>query len=254
MPDVLILASDSPWTWALANAVRRRFGDVPIVVEDKQPDIVLLRRRIRRLGMLTVLGQTAFGVFARAMRLHYRQLEQASAARHGLDPTPIRSGVTKVCSANDARTIDTLRTLAPKIVVISQTRILARRVLESIPAVFINVHTGITPQYRGLHGAYWALAKGDPANCGVSVLVVDPSVDDGPIIAQARIDPSPADNYFTYHWAQLAVALPLLFSGIEDALSGRLVTRSPSAQVESQQYYHPTLWGYIGTGLRRGVW
>jgi hypothetical protein len=32
-----------------------------------------------------------------------------------------------------------------------------------ISATFINVHTGIMPQYRGLHGAHFALVEGDAA-------------------------------------------------------------------------------------------
>ena len=45
--------------------------------------------------------------------------------------------------------------------VVNGTRILSRRMLESIDAVFLNMHVGITPKYRGVHGGYWALANGD---------------------------------------------------------------------------------------------
>jgi hypothetical protein len=31
--DIVILAGEHPWTWALANAVRRHFGAVPVVLE-----------------------------------------------------------------------------------------------------------------------------------------------------------------------------------------------------------------------------
>lgn len=66
--DIVILAGKTPWTWALANALRRYFPDLPIIVEEKQSVALLLRRRIRRLGIFTVVGQVAFGVFAKAMR------------------------------------------------------------------------------------------------------------------------------------------------------------------------------------------
>jgi folate-dependent phosphoribosylglycinamide formyltransferase PurN len=95
---------------------------------------------------------------------------------------------------------------------------------------------------------------GDPSNCGVSVHVVDAGVDTGPIIAQARITPSPSDNYFTYHWLQLAASLPLLIRAVEDALSDQLATSKPSADISSRQYFHPTLWSYFWSGVSRGVW
>jgi phosphoribosylglycinamide formyltransferase 1 len=238
----------------MANALRQRFGDVPIILERRQSRALLLRHRIRRLGLLTVAGQVGFGLAAKALRPVYAQREQNILKREGLDATPIGEGIIHVPSANDHRTIEILRALAPKVVIVSQTRILARRVLESVPAVFINVHTGITPQYRGHHGAYWALVNGDHTNCGVSVHVVDAGVDTGAIIAQARITPSRSDNYFTYQWLQLAAALPLLIPAVENALSGRLVTSSPRSDVSSGHYYHPTLWSYVSSGLQRGVW
>jgi folate-dependent phosphoribosylglycinamide formyltransferase PurN len=252
--DIVVLAGEHPWTWAVANSLRRRFGEVPIILEAQQSKALLLRHRIRRLGWLTVVGQLAFWLFAKAVRPGYRRREQEILSRESLDVSPIKADLIRVASVNDNQTIDKLRAFNPKVVIVSQTRIVARRVLASIPAVFINVHTGITPQYRGHHGAYWALVNGDPKNCGVCVHVVDPGVDTGPIIAQARIVPSPADSYFTYHWLQLAAALPLLTRAIEEALSGRLVTCKPRADVVSRQYYHPTLWGYLWSGLSRGVW
>jgi phosphoribosylglycinamide formyltransferase 1 len=252
--DIVILAGEHPWTWALASAVRRRFGAVPIVLERPPSKVRILRQRVRRLGMLTVAGQVGFGLAARAIRPFWRGQEQRICIREGLDARTLEEGVIHVSSVNDDRTIDILCGLAPKVVIVSQTRIVARRVLDTIPAIFINIHTGITPQYRGHHGAYWALVNNDAENCGVSVHVVDAGVDTGLVIAQARIAPSSSDNYFTYHWLQLAAALPLLMRAVEDALSGRLVTSLPKADIASPQYYHPTLWGYLCSGLRRGVW
>jgi folate-dependent phosphoribosylglycinamide formyltransferase PurN len=252
--DLVILAGENPWTWVLANALRRRFGYVPVVLEHPHSRAVLLRRRIRRLGLATVAGQVAYGLAAKAIRPLYRRQEQKLLTEHGLDPTPITSDLIRVSSVNDDQAIATLRTLGPKVIVVSQTRIVARRVLESVPGTVINIHTGIIPQYRGLHGAYWALINDDPEKCGVSVHVVEAGVDTGPIIAQARIAPSASDSYFTHHWLQLAAALPLLIKAIEDALSGRLLTKPASAGAVSRQCYHPTIWGYLWSGLRRGVW
>lgn len=252
--DIVVLAGKSPWTWALTNKLRRHFHDVPIILEEKQSPALLLRRRIRRLGILTVAGQVAFGVFAKATRFRHRRRERAILIREGLDTAEPHTGVISVPSVNDARAIEILRDVAPKVVVVSQTRILSRKILECIPASFINIHTGITPQYRGLHGAYWALANGDAANCGVTIHVVDAGVDTGPIVAQARISPSASDSYFTYHWLQLAAALPLLICTVQAALAGRLVTNEPKQGVSSRQYYHPTLCGYLSTGLKRGIW
>src|SRR5438093_9923670 len=46
-------------------------------------------------------------------------------------------------------------------VVVNGTRIISEAVLTASDAVFINMHAGITPKYRGVHGGYWALYNGD---------------------------------------------------------------------------------------------
>ena len=33
--------------------------------------------------------------------------------------------------------------------------------LQSVEAIFVNTHVGITPKYRGVHGGYWSLVKND---------------------------------------------------------------------------------------------
>jgi folate-dependent phosphoribosylglycinamide formyltransferase PurN len=252
--DIVILGGETLWTNALANALRRHFGDIPVIIEDKESTELFLRRRIRRLGLLAVIGQVALGVVARLLRPLIRRRERVMLASNALDTTPIRTGIIRVASANDLSTTTILDELGAKVVVVSQTRILSPRVLASIPATFINIHTGMTPRYRGMHGAYWALMHGDAEHCGVTVHLVDSGIDTGPIIAQARIAPSRSDSYFTYHWAQLAAALPLVIRAIEDALAGRLSASPADAGAKSELFYHPTLWAYVWGGLRRGVW
>jgi folate-dependent phosphoribosylglycinamide formyltransferase PurN len=252
--DLVILGGETLWTNALANALRRHFGDVPVIIEDKEATGFFLRRRIRRLGLRVVIGQVALGVFARLLRPLIRRRERAILASNDLDATPIRTGIIRVASANDPSTTTILDELAPKVVVVSQTRILSRRVLASVPAIFINIHTGMTPQYRGMHGAYWALLHDDAEHCGVTVHIVDAGIDTGPIVAQARIEPTRSDSYFTYHWAQLAAALPLVVRAVEDALAGKLSATPANTEAKSELFYHPTLWAYVWGGLRRGVW
>jgi hypothetical protein len=59
--------------------------------------------------------------------------------------------VRRVASANADETVALLQELRPRVVVVNGTRILSKRVLGCIDAVFINMHAGITPLYRGVH-------------------------------------------------------------------------------------------------------
>jgi phosphoribosylglycinamide formyltransferase-1 len=110
---------------------------------------------------------------------------------------------------------------------------------------------GITPRYRGVHGGYWALAEGNRDLCGVTVHRVDAGIDTGPIVEQIRVMPANEDNFVTYPYLQLAMALPMLQRAVETALRGELQCRPAGGQ--SQLYFHPSIGEYLWNRLRRGV-
>jgi phosphoribosylglycinamide formyltransferase 1 len=57
----------------------------------------------------------------------------------------------------------------------------------------INIHPSLLPRHRGLHTHEAALAAGD-AEHGCTVHFVTPGMDEGPIIAQARVPVLPGDT------------------------------------------------------------
>ena len=238
---------------AVANALTRAFGEIAILVEGKEPRSVFLKRRIRRLGLLAVLGQTAFVALLPLVRRRSRTRIREIVETGKLDMShALLERAAQVASVNAPEAIDWLRRQGPSVVVVNGTRIIARRVLEATDAVFINTHCGITPEYRGVHGGYWALYRSDPANCGVTVHLVDPGIDTGGILAQQRIEPGSRDNFVTYPYLQLAAGLPLLVAAVGSALEGRHVPQARDAS--GSLWYHPTIWQYLWGGFRRSVW
>jgi methionyl-tRNA formyltransferase len=132
------------------------------------------------------------------------------------------------------------------------TRLIEEAARRAANAPFVNYHAGITPKYRGVHGAYWARATGDAANCGVTVHLLDSGIDTGAILYQARIVPERQDNFSTYPYLQLAAGLPLFARAGEDAASGKLAPID--VDLPSKLWSHPTLWSYLAAGLGRGAW
>lgn len=57
----------------------------------------------------------------------------------------------------------------------------------------LNIHPSLLPRYKGLHTHARAIAAGD-AEAGVTVHVVTPDLDDGPVRAQARVPILPGDT------------------------------------------------------------
>lgn len=251
MARVLLLAGPGHSTWILANALAGAGHQLTVIIEAGEPRRAFLRRRLRKLGPVTVAGQLLFALWARLAAGRAEARRRAILAAAGLDETPLPAGRARsIGNANGAASL--IDAAAPEAIVVSGTRILSRALLDAIRVPVLNIHAGITPAYRGVHGGYWALARGDRENCGVTVHLVDPGVDTGGIVAQTAISPDPEDSFHTYPALQFAAGVPLLLEAVRAAVAGRLVVR-PAAG-ESRQYFHPTLWGYIATGLRRGVW
>lgn len=88
---IVILAVDSIATRAIVNAVRLRFDNVTVVLEDKEPIALFLRRRIRRLGPIIVFGQLAFILFSRIARVFYIRKERDFFVQAGLNVSSILS-------------------------------------------------------------------------------------------------------------------------------------------------------------------
>ncbi|MBI3760641.1 MAG: formyl transferase, partial [Chloroflexi bacterium] len=112
-------------------------------------------------------------------------------------------------------------------------------VLAKAPC-FLNIHAGITPRYRGAHGAFWAVYEGRPELAGVTVHLVDTGVDTGSIVAQTAIEIDPrSDTPRTLVAKQYLAGAPLTVQAVEQALAGRLQTTQRS-DLESRLWYSPT--------------
>lgn len=253
-PRVVLLASACESTNIVFHALSEQFTIAAIVLEPPVGRAQLLRRRVRRLGVSTVFGQLLFQLFVvPLLRLKGRERIDAIKMEFRLDSRPVDSGRTiHVPSVNSDECIDALRRLAPSVVVVNGTRIIAPHVLASVDAVFLNTHTGITPLYRGVHGAYWAYAEGDREHAGVTVHLVDSGIDTGGIVAQAVIEATGRDSFVTYPLLQLASGIPLLKRAVAAAANGELRLQA-APEGRSRLWSHPTVWQYIRNAWRRGV-
>ncbi len=185
-----MLATDGESTRIVANRLAAKFPLQAIIIESREATSTFLRRRLKRLGLTQVAGQIAFQVFSRALAFESRKRKSQIMGRNDWRAEmPVGVPVDHVTSANGRDCRERLQALQPHVVVVSGTRILSSRLLRSIPATFLNIHAGITPRYRGVHGAYWAYARKDAAHAGVTVHTLDAGIDTGEVIAQREISP-----------------------------------------------------------------
>lgn len=239
--------------WGLVNAIAARFGQPTVVVEQPESKAALLRGRARRLGWVSAIGQLGTMLLVRTSKLLQVRSRAALSERTGFDVTPPpQAAIIRIGSADSAELADVVERVQARVVLLAGCRLVRRATLARIACPVLNYHAGIAPKYRGMNGGYWALASGDGENFGTTVHLVDIGVDTGPVLHQARGRPAPGDTIATYALTQAAFSRDICIRAIEDALVGRLApveTGLPSAQ-----WYHPTIWFYLWTGMTKRVW
>ncbi|MDQ6433006.1 formyltransferase family protein [Mesorhizobium sp. LHD-90] len=239
--------------WGIVNALSARFGPVTVILEQPESKWAILKRRARRQGWLSVAGQIGTMVVIRTSKVLLARRLAAVAVETGFDATPPKPERTvEILSANSPEFLDALRRLAPEAVLLAGCRLLKSETLAGISCPVLNYHAGITPKYRGMNGGYWALATGDAENFGTTVHLADAGVDTGAILYQERGKPSKSDTIATYALTQAAFSREIIVRALQDALTGKLVPVDTG--LPSRQWYHPTLWRYLWTGLIRNVW
>ncbi len=251
---IVLLAGPDRSANILYHALAKEFAVERVIREDAVGRSGFLRRRIAKLGLATVVGQIAFRATV-VPWLKFRSAGRVAEIKRKfcLDESPIPDSViTRVPSVNSDACMEALQKIGPAVIVVWGTRIISGKVLKCVPAAFINLHTGIAPLYRGVHGAYWALVERRREACGVTAHLVDTGIDTGNILGQAMIDPTPQDNFVTYFYLQLAAGLPLLKQAVRSVIDGRLVP-VPAPEGESKLWSHPTITEYLRYRVSRGV-
>lgn len=251
---IVLLAGKGQATQIVYNSIHKQFGISSCIIEEKENTKKFIIRRIKRLGLLTVIGQILFQ-FLIAKPLYYFSKKRIHEIQNEnlLDLSEIpNEKINVVNSVNSAESIQLLKDLNPDIVIVNGTRIISKKVLSCINGKFINIHAGITPKYRGVHGTYWALLNNDIENSGVTVHFVDEGIDTGNIIYQSAVVPTIHDNFSTYPLLQLSEGLKLLHVAIADFIENKLVGHKEK-NTENMLWYHPTIWKYLYYRITKGV-
>lgn len=255
MPDpIIMMASRGESTRIVFNALNQHFDVAAVIIEKRESRKKFIKRRARRLGWPPVIGQILFqGALFPLLKRNARDRIHDIKSQYELDTSPIpESLILEVSSVNEPEATELLTDIDPGVVIINGTRIIAGRVLDAVEAPFLNMHAGITPAYRGVHGGYWALAEDDPERCGVTVHLLDEGIDTGGVLAQQAISPTKRDNFSTYPYLQLGAGLPHLVEQIQRALQAQLAPSQPDDD-DSNLWVHPTLPGYLYRRIAKGV-
>lgn len=241
---IVFLGSDCQSSRWVYNALKSDFSFSIAIIEQPISKITLFKRRVKKIGFLSVFSQSLFSLLIVPFLTWRGNKRKAELIKqYGLVNDDFEGIIIKVFSANDEACKKALEKLQPDIVLVNGTRILSKKILECTKAIFINMHVGITPQYRGSHGGYWALYNNDVQNFGTTIHLVDTGVDTGGVLKQVFIKPAKEDNFTTYPILQVAIGIPALKEVLLQVIKDDYSIKKYSEK--GKMYYQPSIWGYF---------
>lgn len=250
---IVILGTDCQSTRLLYHSLAKEFVIDRVILEQRTSRWKLITRRVQKIGLVLTVGQVLFQVLlVPFLRIGGRKRARFILQESGYLDLEIPLGkISHVTTVNSQDCRNMLAVLLPIIVIVSGTRIVSSETLRCVEAKFINIHAGITPQYRGVHGGYWALWNGDRQNCGVTVHLVDRGIDTGGVLYRTKIHVTGDDNFTTYPLLQICAGIGLLKLAIADILAGN--DRVECGSYDSKLWHHPTLWGYLWVRFTKSI-
>jgi len=166
------------------------------------------------------------------------QPDRPAGRGRALRPPPVKDTATAlglpVLQAVNPHSPEVLSQIAAwqpeALVVAAYGRILRPALLGLPPFGCVNVHASLLPRWRGASPIQAAILAGD-LETGISIMLMDPGMDTGPILAQQATAILETDTAGTLSERLARLGADLLLKTLPDYLAGRL---TPRPQDESQ--------------------
>jgi folate-dependent phosphoribosylglycinamide formyltransferase PurN len=191
---LVLVTGDGPGEHYVANRLCAALPIDAIVVDAtvRQPS---LRRAFRggRARGFSRLGLFAFRRLLHDSRAHQRALEQLLGTEWTAGFTAAHL-VTRVDGVNSAAAIRAVDSAQPDALLVFGTSIVGPEMLGLARDLAFNLHTGVSPRYRGTDCTFWPVVNGEPEWVGVTVHECTAAVDGGAIYGVARAEWRPDDR------------------------------------------------------------
>jgi len=108
--------------------------------------------------------------------------------------------VFEVPHVNDPRVVELAQRLNPDLIAVFGTSLIRGPLLGMGRLGIVNLHGGLSPEYRGADCTFWALYNGEPAKVGCTIHFIDKGIDTGKLIAHVCPEVEPGDDELTLFW------------------------------------------------------
>ena len=186
---LVMLTCDQPWQRAFAARLGRAH-DLELIVVDEHFSTAARANRVAALLshplelVQRVAEKLAIGSLdARDEEIYARYFRRIGAPSFEVSSARVR----RTLQINTPEIRALIDGCAADAIVVSGTRLLRSPILESRSRFgMINMHTGLSPYYRGGPCTFWTLFNEEPEYAGVTIHYITAGIDSGDIILTAR--------------------------------------------------------------------
>jgi methionyl-tRNA formyltransferase len=251
---VLILTSITPHNIYLVNYLTDNKNIIGKVIE-KIPllsstgeKMAKRKKLIKKYGFLKTINKLIYNKY----KFHAFLKHDTGIVQQDLFPDSTEMKYTKdvptieVANINEQKAIEFISGQKPDIIAVCGTSVIKPDVFNLSRIGTINIHCGITPEYRSADPIFWALYNNEPDKVGVTIHFVDEGIDTGNIIYQKAVGVTGDDNLSTLYIKCIKAGAELMVNAIDDLEKGE-VKIIDKRNVKGKAYYHMDLgiWQYL---------
>jgi folate-dependent phosphoribosylglycinamide formyltransferase PurN len=225
-PRVVVLCGGAPRHVYVANRLCRSLDVVAIVQE------VGRRITLAKLASLAKPEVTArkIGRWLRDRRRYAGNPE----ARFFFGKSEVRLDRPELLQRaehiNDRAVFDTVQRLAPDAVAVFGTSLIRPPLLGQGRLGMLNLHGGLSPDYRGADCTFWALYNGEPEQVGCTLHFINAGIDTGALIAHVCPEVRHGDDELLLFWRAVRDSAEVYVEAIE-----RLARSEPLGQRQERK-------------------
>lgn len=144
----------------------------------------------------------------------------------------------------------------PDLIAVFGTSLLRGEILNKGRLGIVNLHGGLSPEYRGADCTFWALYNGEPEKIGCTLHYIDAGIDTGKLIAHVCPQIKGDEDELTLFWRAVKESAEVYAQFIERTAQGENLGGLPQTskgqlyQVKDRQLKHER---WLGQRLENGL-
>lgn len=160
---------------------------------------------------------------------------------------------------NHPAVIEAVDRYQPDLIAVFGTSLIKGPLLEKGRIGIVNLHGGLSPQYRGADCTFWALYNREPEKVGCTIHYINAGIDTGDLIAHICPEVREGDDELTLFWRAVKVsteAFAELLDRLEkgERFGHKQTGKGKLYQVKNRQWKHEkTLDRLLADGLLKNI-